>query len=79
MMTDYRPVDCALHSEYELAIMQQRRLQLTWHDGQGASRTETVTLIILYARRGAEFLRVTRGGGQEEEIRLDRIIACSDT
>ena len=78
-MNDYRPVDCARHSEYELAIMQQRRLQLTWHDRQGASRTETVTPIDLCTRRGAEFLRVTRGGGQEEEIRLDRIIARSDT
>ena len=78
-MNDYRPVDCARHSEYELAIMQQRQLQLTWHDRQGASRSETVKPVDLFARGGAEFLRVTRAGEQEEEIRLDRIIACSDT
>ena len=77
-MSDYRPVDCARHSEYELAITQRRRLQLTWYDGDGASRTETVTPVDLYARRGEEFLRVARSGGQEDEIRLDRIIACGD-
>ena len=77
-MSDYRPVDCARHSEYELAIMQRRRLQLTWHGRDGATRTETVTPVDLYARRGEEFLRVACSGGQEDEIRLDRIIACGD-
>ncbi len=28
-MTDYTPIDCSLHSEYELAIIQGKHLRIT--------------------------------------------------
>ena len=73
-MTDYRPVDCALHSEYELAIMQCRRLHLTWPGNDDAIRNEVVMPTDLYTRQGEEYMTVTCRDGQIEHIRLDRII-----
>ena len=49
-MTDYTPVDCGLHSEYELAIMQRRRLALSWHDEVQIDYSETVTPVDLYTQ-----------------------------
>ena len=37
-MTNYTPIDCGLHSEYELAIMQRRKIRLTWRDSQEEHR-----------------------------------------
>jgi transcriptional antiterminator Rof (Rho-off) len=73
-MTDYRPIDCALHGDYELAILQRHRLQLTWLDSNNATHLEVITPTDLLTRQGEEFMFITRRGGQIEEIRLDRII-----
>ena len=74
-MTDYRPVDCVVHSEYELAIMQRRRLRITWSGNDATTRSEVVMPTDLYTRQGEEYLIVTRNDGQFEHIRLDRIIS----
>jgi transcriptional antiterminator Rof (Rho-off) len=77
-MTDYRPVDCALHSEYELAIMQQRRLHLTWQGNDATTHIEVIMPTDLYTPQGEEYMVITRGNGQVEDIRLDRIIRYHD-
>jgi transcriptional antiterminator Rof (Rho-off) len=73
-MTDYLPIDCALHSEYELAILQHRRLHLTWLDSDDATHSEIITPTDLVTRQGKEFMIFTRSGGETGKIRLDRII-----
>ena len=73
-MTDYRPVDCAVHSEYELAIMQRRRLHITWSGNDATTCSEVVMPTDLYTRQGEEYLIVTCSDGQVGHIRLDRII-----
>ena len=73
-MTDYRPIDCGLHSEYELAILQRRRLHLTWLGSDHATYSEIVTPTDLVTREGEEFMIISRRGGETVEIRLDRII-----
>ena len=75
-MTDYTPVDCGLHSEYELAIMQRRRLVLSWHDEGQIDHSETVTPVDLYTLDGGKFLRVRDSHDLKHIIRLDRITAC---
>ena len=75
-MTDYTPVDCGLHSEYELAIMQHRRLALSWHDEVQIDYSETVTPVDLYTQDDGEYLRVRDSHDLEHIIRLDRIMAC---
>ena len=72
-MTDYQPIACDLHSQYELAIMQRRRLWLSWQDAQQATHTDMVSPLDLYTRAGAEFLRVRDQEDRIQDIRLDRI------
>ena len=72
-MTDYMPVDCGLHSEYELAIMHRQALKLSWHDSDGRNHTQTVLPADLRTRNHEEFLAVTTEDGAVQEIRLDRI------
>ena len=71
-MTDYTPVDCGLHSRYELAIMQHQQVRLSWQ-AEATLHTETVLPTDLVTRNGEEFLRITRAGGNSLDIRLDHI------
>ena len=70
-MTDYRPIDCSLHSEYELAIMRARKLRLSWYDATGAKHIELLVPTDLSTRNGEEFMVILNSGGKELEIRLD--------
>jgi Rho-binding antiterminator len=72
--TDYIPIDCGLYNEYELAIMHNERLRLSWRDPDGNTRIGIITPIDLRTRSGAEFLVVTEGDGETFTIRLDRIV-----
>ena len=71
--TDYQPIDCNLYSEYECAIVQNRRLQLVWQDERGLTHLETVTPVDLRTRNREEYLLVS----DAREIRLDRILRHS--
>ena len=51
-MTDYTPVDCGLHSNYELAIMQHQPVRLSWQDNEASVHTETVLPTDLVTRNG---------------------------
>ena len=73
-MTDYKPIDCGLHSEYELAIMQHCRLHLTWQGRDGVVHMEIIMPTDLYTRQGEEFIIISRADGSTGEIRLDHII-----
>lgn len=74
---DYSPIDCALYSHYELAIMHRNRLRLTWRDAGGEVHIGVVTPIDLRTRQGAEFMIATQQDGAKLEIRLDRITSCA--
>jgi Rho-binding antiterminator len=76
MMTDYKPIDCGLYSEYEVAILHHSRLRLSWRDCTETVHIELVTPNDLRTRRGEEFLVVTGQHGGQQEIRLDRILHC---
>ena len=77
--TDYKPIDCALHSTYELLIMQQRNCRLGWHDAAGTAHTLIITPTDLRTRNSEEFMVVTDTTGMTHEIRLDRIQHCTPT
>lgn len=72
MMTDYQPVDCRVHSELELAILQRNPLLLRWHDAQGATQCATLLPLDLVTRDQQEFL-LAQDGAATLEIRLDHI------
>lgn len=71
-MSDYRPIDCALHSDYERLAMAQVKVQVRWRDHEGRSYKTTGTVSDVVTRRGEEFLLV-RAEADLLEIRLDRI------
>lgn len=73
-MTDYTPIDCALYSEYELAIVQRKRLRISWTDPNGQTCIEVFTPLDLLTRDHAEYLIASRVDEQRIELRLDRII-----
>ncbi|MGD2112564.1 MAG: transcriptional antiterminator, Rof [Gammaproteobacteria bacterium] len=72
-MTDYVPIDCGIYSGYELAIIQRRRLRLTWRGDDGIIHIRTVTPTDLHTRNKGEFMVVTDERGDRYNIRLDHI------
>ena len=72
-MTEYIPVDCALYSRYELAILHHQRFRLSWSDAAGEVHIAMLTLRDLQTRAGAEYLIAQDQAGQRLELRLDRI------
>lgn len=74
----YTPISCSIHSEYELAIMHKKLLELTWQDADGQERSGLVTPVDLLTRQHQEFLQVTLADHSELQIRLDKIISMSN-
>ncbi len=73
-MTDYTPVDCALYSEYEVAILQHKRMRLSWRQADGQLHLEVLRPVDLQTRGHAEFLLAKSLDGKRLELRLDQII-----
>jgi len=73
--TDYRPIACERHSEYELAIVQRRKLCLTWTENN-VTYTQAVLPTDLETARQEEFLICRLESGETQRIRLDRIRSC---
>ena len=74
-MTDYTPIDCGLHSEYELAIMRRQSLRLAWSDARGTIHIGIYHPLDLHTREGEEFMVVADVDGTEIQIRLDHIMS----
>lgn len=76
MSTDdiiYTPIDCGAYSEYEVAILHQQRLRLTWRDEEGNERTDVVLPRDLTTEDKREFLIASGSDGSPLRIRLDLI------
>ncbi|MBC8519343.1 MAG: transcriptional antiterminator, Rof [Gammaproteobacteria bacterium] len=73
-MTEYTPVSCAIHSEYELAIMRRTPTRICWTGESGESRDELLNLTDLNTRSDGEYLSATTVDGENLEIRLDQIL-----
>ena len=73
--TPYQPISCALHSEYELAIMHKNTLCLTWRkDGEVVTK-ENIIPVDVQTKNKAEYLVVkTSELNKLFSIRLDFII-----
>lgn len=71
-MTDYVPIACSLHSEYELAILHRQPLHLVWSENN-VIHDEVVLPLDLKTERHEEFLVCHSKDGSMREIRLDHI------
>ncbi len=73
----YTPVSCAIHSEYELAIMHKQPLEVTWRGEDGQEYNERVMPLDLQCRNRQEFLLADLSDNTRVDIRLDRITNVS--
>lgn len=72
--TDYRPIDCAVYSGYEVAIMHRDWLQVRWREPNGMDHIERLQPIDLMTRNKEEFMIAVNQLGHQYAIRLDRIM-----
>lgn len=70
--TDYVPIACSLHSEYELAILHRRPLHLVWGENN-VIHDEVVLPLDLTTEHHEEFLVCRGKDGSIHRIRLDRV------
>lgn len=73
-MTDYTPIDCGLHSKYELATLQARQHRVFWRNPEGQLHMEVLKPCDLRSRNHEEFLIAEDLNGQRRELRLDYIV-----
>ena len=73
MNIPYKPVPCALHSEYEIAIMHRKSLTIKWLDEEGISHADTVLPKDILVTNGEEFLVAEIRDNTELRIRLDYV------
>jgi Rho-binding antiterminator len=73
-MNDYIPVGCDIYSRYELAILRQHRLRVSWRDAADQLHVDVLRPRNLITRNHAEFMLAERSDGIEMELRLDRIV-----
>ncbi len=71
----YEPIECGLHSEYELAIMHQVKVMLSWQEMDKPTQTEEVEPIDMIVRDKQEFIKVRTNNNKDIEVRLDNIVA----
>jgi len=75
MNKDYTPIACNLYSEYELHIMHQNHLKLSYFGASNLTRIETLLPINLRTHKKAEYLIARSLTGVSRVLRLDRIRA----
>jgi Rho-binding antiterminator len=75
-MSDYRPIPCAVHEGYQLAVLRRQRLRVRWRTAAGEPMESQGRALDVYARRGEEFLLLEEAGGARLAIRLDHIQAA---
>lgn len=68
----YQPIACALHDEYEIAIMHKKQLNINWSDNDGQHTARVLPKDIL-TKDGQEFLIAESQDKKKLCIRLDRI------
>ena len=73
MTKPYQPIACALHDEYEIAIMHKKHLRIRWSDARGEQHTGDVLPKDILVKDKQEFLVADAENGETLCIRLDKI------
>ncbi|MBT8119526.1 MAG: hypothetical protein KJN89_07390 [Gammaproteobacteria bacterium] len=73
MTEPYQPIPCALHDEYEIAIMHKKHLRIEWSSEVGEQHTENVRPKDILVKDKQEFLVADGEDGEALCIRLDKI------
>ena len=70
---NYIPIECGLHSEYELAIMHKRKVNLIWLNANNEEQSEIVEPVDIFSKNKQEFLKIRTAENNTHKIRLDKI------
>lgn len=73
MTEPYQPIACALHDEYEIAIMHKKSLNISWIDSSEEVRKAIVHPKDILVKDKQEFLIADTQENGELCIRLDKI------
>ena len=76
-MNDYQPIACAIHEQYQYAVLKRAWLDLEWEEEAGGIRSEHLLPKDVQTRNRAEYLLAESRTGSRLEIRLDRIKRAS--
>jgi len=76
-MKNYQAIACAVHSKYELAILQKRVVSISWKDIDGILHQENLLPYDLLSSKGEEFLLAKTKEDDQRKIRLDYIISVT--
>ena len=68
--TQYHPISCALHSEYELLAMHRSVVEVIYHDQIRLKGLVTD----IRTSQGAEYMRLETEENEIVQIRLDKIM-----
>jgi Rho-binding antiterminator len=68
-MNDYQPIACSEHERLEFAVLRRIPLHLLLKDGRGLDGRA----LDVYAKDGAEWLKLRDALGGEHTLRLDEI------
>jgi len=77
MSDQYRPIDCNLHSQYELYIMHKALLRMAWLDEQGHEHLDLLMPKDMRTELGAEYIVCENNHDTQMKIRLDRIVRAT--
>lgn len=73
MTYTYTPIVCALHDEYEIAIMQKKQLNIRWIDRNDEVKVAIVQPKDILVKDKQEFLIADTQDNKKLCIRLDKI------
>lgn len=77
MSDEYKPISCALYSQFELWIMHGEKIRLAWHTEDSITRIERVVPKDVRAETGVEYLYFRDTHNKSARIRLDRIVEAT--
>ena len=77
MSDEYKPISCALYSQFELWIMHGDQIRLAWHAEDNVTRMERVAPIDVRAESGVEYLYFHDANTKPGRVRLDYIVEAS--
>ena len=73
MTKPYQPIACALHDEYEIAVMHKKTISIKWTDDNGERHTEKVLAKDILVKNKEEFLVAKTQDNKVHCLRLDKI------
>ncbi len=76
-MSEYQPISCGLHSEYELFAMHRQKISLVFVNERGEKQHMKGQVLDVQTKNGAEYLCVKGEASEQQRIRLDRIQSTS--